>query len=78
MNMIISRITEIYAKAELSDPDNMYFNQVMNGNDAKHFEKAAHKKFLDLLSNGFLELNLCVIVPEGENFLPAVWAMNRK
>ena len=37
MNTIIYRGTKIYAKAEVSDPDTMYFHQAMKENDATHF-----------------------------------------
>ena len=56
MNKRMSIRTEIYCKAAVSDPDNMYFHQVMKENDATQFLKAAHKELLDLLSKGILEL----------------------
>ena len=36
-NMRISRITEKYSRAKVSDPDNMYFHQAMKKNDATKF-----------------------------------------
>ena len=38
MNIRVSIIAEIYAKAELYDPDTMYFREAIKDNDAKHFE----------------------------------------
>ena len=38
-----SRITEIYAKAEVYDPDTMYFYQETKENGATQFLKSVHK-----------------------------------
>ena len=58
INIIISRRTEIYAKAEVSDPDNIYFHQSMKKNDTTKFLKASHKEFAYFLSKRILNLYL--------------------
>ena len=71
-NTVISRRTNIYAKAAVSDPDTMYFQQAMEENDSTQFLKAAYKEFVDLLSKVTFELIPLIIVPQGETILPAV------
>ena len=53
MIMRISRGNKIYAKAEVSEPGTLYFNQAMKENDATQFLKEDHNKFVDLLSKIF-------------------------
>ena len=76
--MRISRRTEIYAKAAVSDPYTIYFYQEMKEDDATHFLKAAHKEFADYLSKEIFELIPRSIVTEVENLFPVVWSMNWK
>ena len=78
MNNRMSIRTEIYCKAAVSDPDNMYFHQVMKENDATHFLKEDHKDFSYFLNKGTFELLTRSRVPEGETTPPTVWAMKQK
>ena len=50
INTRISIITEIYANAKLSDPDIMYFHQVIKKSDATQSLNADHKEFLGFIS----------------------------
>ena len=56
VNMRISRRTEIYVKAEVSDPDTMHFHQAMKVNYSTQFLKSVYNKFGYLLCKGGVEL----------------------
>ena len=77
-NTQITTRFRIYIKSEVSDPDTMYFHQEMKENDATQSLKTVHKAFADFIIKGIFELITKIRVPEGEIFLPAVWAMKRK
>ena len=78
IRMRIYRRTKIYAKAEVYDPDTMYFLQKMKENDDTQFLKASHKELLEFLSEGIFEFIHCSIVPERDTISLSVWAMKLK
>jgi hypothetical protein len=55
-----------------TDPDTMYFHQVMKQADAKNFMDAAHNEFNDLLQRGVFEIVPVFLVPEGMKVFSSV------
>ena len=78
MNMIISRITEIYVNAVLSDLDTMCFQQATKENYATQFLKVEYKEFEDLRNKVIFELIPHRITPEEDTLSHAVWEMKLK
>ena len=56
VNMRIYRRTEIYVKAEVSDPDTVNFHQAMKENYSTQFLKSVYNKFDYLLGKLGVEL----------------------
>ena len=60
-----------------TDPDTMYYHQVMNEPDQEHFKGSVQKEINDHESNLHWKVIPIEKVPTGMNILDMVWLMER-
>ena len=68
----------LHAYKAVSDPDTLYYHEVMKEPDRKEFQSAMSKEVNDQFENGNFTVVPRSKVPEGHVILPAVWQMRRK
>ena len=61
-----------------TNPDRMYYHQVMSEPDWEHFQESVQKKINDHDSNHHWKVLPIEEVPKGMKILDMVWSMKRK